>query len=313
MIIFMLKFLKSGFEKIKGAPSRTRSLIAGKIRQLFSGKIDEKTLEELEKVLYEADLGIECAASMTDEVRKFVRGKQSPSSEAILLCLRDCAMDILNVPPKRKMADLKESPLVILVTGVNGSGKTTSIAKLALRFQSEGKKVLLAAADTFRAAATEQLTIWAESIGVQIIKGQSGSDPAAVVHDALTAAKARGYDVVLIDTAGRLQNKTELMQELAKLRKVASRVVENAPHETWLVVDATTGQNALDQAATFDSFTPLSGLIATKLDGSAKGGILLAIYKKLGIPILWVGTGEGKEDLMPFDAKSYVDGLFDIG
>jgi fused signal recognition particle receptor len=308
----MLNFLKTGFEKIKSALSRTRSLIAGKIRQLFSGKIDEKTLEELEKVLYEADLGVECAASMTDEVRKFVRGKDAPSSEEILLCLRDYAMRALDTPPKRKGV-VSKGPLVILITGVNGSGKTTSIAKLARHFKNEGKKVLLAAADTFRAAAIEQLAIWAERVGVEIIKGQSGSDPAAIVHDALSAATARGYDIVLIDTAGRLQNKTELMQELAKIRKVASRAIEDAPHETWLVVDATTGQNALDQASVFDSFTPLTGLIATKLDGSAKGGILLAIYKKLGIPILWVGTGEGKDDLMPFDIKSYVDGLFDIG
>lgn len=307
----MLNFLKSGFEKIKGALSRTHSFIAGKVRQLFSGKIDEKTLEELEKTLYEADLGVDCAVAMANEVRKLVRVKDSPSSEEILLCLHDYAMCTLGAPPKRKGIEPK-GPLVILVTGVNGSGKTTSIAKLARHFKSEGKKVLLAAADTFRAAAIEQLAIWAERVGVEIIKGQSGGDPAAIVHDALMAANARGYDIVLIDTAGRLQNKTELMQELAKIRKIAGRAIENAPHETWLIVDTTTGQNALDQASVFDSFTPLTGLIATKLDGSAKGGILLAIYQKLGIPILWVGTGEGKDDLMPFDANSYVDGLFGV-
>jgi len=309
----MLKFLRSGFEKIKNALTRTRSIIAGKIRQLFSGKIDETTLDELEKVLYEADLGTVCAADMTEEVRRFLRSHKEASSEEILGCLRDFSLRTLSIPPQKTGSVQKAGePLVILVTGVNGSGKTTSIAKLANLFQKEGKRVLLAAGDTFRAAAIEQLAIWAERIGVELVKGQSGSDPAAVVFDALAAAKARNCDVVLIDTAGRLQNKTELMQELAKIRRVADKAIAGSPHETWLVIDATTGQNAIDQATIFDSFTPLTGLIVTKLDGSAKGGILLAVYRKLSVPILWVGTGEAEEDLMPFDAQSYVDGLFDL-
>ncbi len=309
----MLKFLKSGFEKIKSALTRTRSIIAGKIRHLFTGKIDEATLDELEKILYEADLGTACANDMTQEVRRFIRSHKEASSEEILGCLRDFSLSILTVPPQKRGSEPKSSePRVILITGVNGSGKTTSIAKLAHLFQKEGKRVLLAAADTFRAAAIEQLAIWSERVGVDLVKGQSGSDPAAIVFDAVTAAKARNCDVVLIDTAGRLQNKTELMQELAKIHRVADKAIPGSPHETWLVIDATTGQNAIDQATIFASFTPLTGLIVTKLDGSAKGGILLAIYRKLGVPILWVGTGEGQEDLMPFDAQTYVDGLFDL-
>ncbi len=308
----MFGFLKSGFQKIKSALSRTRSLISGKIRQLFSVAVDENTLEALEKILYEADLGTECAADMTEEVRKFLRGNKDATSEEIINCLRNYAMKILSAPAKRQGGETKPGePRVILITGVNGSGKTTSIAKLASFYRKEKHKVLLAAADTFRAAAIEQLEIWAERIGVTLIKGQSGSDPAAVVFDALTAAQARGCDTVFIDTAGRLQNKTELMQELAKIRKVTDRAIHGAPHETWLVIDATTGQNAVDQAITFDSFTPLTGLIVTKLDGSAKGGILLSVYRKLGVPILWVGTGEKEDDLMPFDAEAYVEGLFE--
>lgn len=309
----MLGFLRSGFDKIKGALTRTRSLLAGKIRQLFSGKIDEATLDQLEKILYEADLGTDSAVEMTDAVRRFLRSNKDAGSEEILVCLREYALKLLSEPPKLTGIAVKEGqPKIILITGVNGSGKTTSIAKLARNYKKEGKKVLLAAADTFRAAAIEQLTIWADRVGVDLVKGQSGSDPAAIVFDALAAAKARHCDMVLIDTAGRLQNKTELMQELSKIRKVAGKAIEEAPHETWLVIDATTGQNALDQAVVFHSFTPLSGLIVTKLDGSAKGGIVLAIYRKLGVPILWVGTGEGEDDLMPFDAKSYVEALFDL-
>ncbi|MBS3903713.1 MAG: signal recognition particle-docking protein FtsY [Simkania sp.] len=309
----MLGFLKSGFDKIKNALAKTRSLLAKKIQQLFSGKIDESTLEELEKILYEADLGTETAVDMTEIVRRFLRSHKEASSEAILSCLRDYALKLLNEPPK-VLAPIPKpgEPRVILITGVNGSGKTTSIAKLARLFKKQGNVVLLAAADTFRAAAIEQLSIWAERIKVDLVKGQSGSDPAAVVFDALAAAKARHCDIVFIDTAGRLQNKTELMQELGKIQRVASKTIENAPHETWLVIDATTGQNALDQAIVFNSFTPLTGLIITKLDGSAKGGILLAIYRKLGVPILWVGIGEGDEDLTSFDPKHYVEALFDL-
>ena len=207
----------------------------------------------------------------------------------------------------------KTDPYVFLIVGVNGSGKTTSIAKLAKHFQSEGKKVLLAAGDTFRAAAIEQLATWAERLQMDIIKSKPGSDPSAVAFDALTAAKARGFDVVFIDTAGRLQNKTDLMQELEKIRRVCSKVVPTAPHETLLVLDATTGQNAIDQAKVFHAVTPLNGIVLAKLDGSAKGGIILSIYQDLGIPVRWVGTGEKADDLEPFDPIAYADSLFAIG
>ena len=203
------------------------------------------------------------------------------------------------------------SPRVLLIVGVNGSGKTTSIAKLARAYQSEGKKVLLAAGDTFRAAAIEQLSTWSERLGVDIIKSKPGADPSAVAFDALTAAQARDCDIVLIDTAGRLQNKVDLMQELEKIKRVCQKVIPSAPHETLLVLDATTGQNAIDQATLFHQVTPLSGIILAKLDGSAKGGIILSIYQKLKIPVLWVGTGEGPDDLEPFDPATYADSLFE--
>jgi fused signal recognition particle receptor len=200
---------------------------------------------------------------------------------------------------------------VMLIVGVNGSGKTTSLAKLAHLLHSAGKKVLIGAADTFRAAAIDQLELWAKRIGVDIVKHQSHSDPSAVAFDAISAAKARGAEAVLIDTAGRLHNKTDLMHELAKIRRVCDKVCPGAPHETLLVLDATTGQNAIDQANTFHQFTPLTGLILTKLDGTAKGGIVVAIQRQLGLPIKFIGTGEGIDDLQPFDPQQFVKALFE--
>ena len=251
--------------------------------------------------------------SFVDYVRAEL--KKNPTSEipAILDLFRKHALSLLEVPSRgRSSIPALGEPTVILVVGVNGSGKTTSIAKLASRFQSQGKKVLLAAADTFRAAAIEQLELWAQKLHIEIILSKPGADPSAVAFDALTAAKARGCDLVLIDTAGRLQNKTDLMKELEKIRRTCAKVIPTAPHQTLLVLDATMGENALDQAEAFDQFTPLSGMVLTKLDGSAKGGIVLSIYQRLGIPILWVGTGEGSEDLQPFDPDAYVEGLFGI-
>ncbi len=309
----MLGFLRSSYQKIKDALTRTRSLLGYRLRTLFGQPWKEETFEQLEQTFYEADLGAECATDMAEHVRSYLFSHPKASTNEILTSLKEYALKNLQSPPRvTPIVPPSGEPLVILIAGVNGSGKTTSIAKLAQHFQTKGKKVLLAAADTFRAAAIEQLAIWAGRIGVEIVKGQSGSDPAAIVFDAMTAAKARNCDLVLIDTAGRLQNKTDLMHELSKIRRVATKVSPTAPHETWLVLDATTGQNALDQAATFHSFTPLTGLIVTKLDGSAKGGIILAIYKKLGVPVRWIGLGEGIEDLMPFDPESYVNALFDL-
>jgi fused signal recognition particle receptor len=205
----------------------------------------------------------------------------------------------------------EDEPMVILIVGVNGNGKTTSVAKLAKFFQNNDKKVLIAAADTFRAAAIEQLEIWAKRLDIEIVKGNPGSDPASVAFDALTAGKARKSDIVIIDTAGRLHTKTNLMQELEKIRRTCKKVNPSSPHETLLVLDATTGQNAIDQAKTFNKFTPITGLILTKLDGSAKGGIVISIYRQLGIPVKFIGVGEGLDDLEPFQPESFVNALFD--
>lgn len=307
----MFKFLQSGYQKIKSALSKTRSALAGSLKRLFKNPLDEKTFEELEKILYEADLGSELAVDFTEAVRQFLKKFPQASFEEILDFLYKRALALLEAPPKTSVkTPAAQDPTVILIVGVNGSGKTTSIAKLAKSFKEEGKKVLLAAGDTFRAAAIEQLALHAARIGIDIVKGQPGSDPSAVAFDALTAGKARGSDIIIIDTAGRLQNKTDLMHELQKIGRICNKVIPGSPHETLLVIDATSGQNALDQAEIFHRFTPLSGIILAKLDGTAKGGIALAIYRKLGIPIQWVGTGETANDLMPFDAKTYAEALF---
>lgn len=309
----MLGFFQSSYQKIRQALTRTRSLFTYKLRNLLGKPWKEDTFEELEQTFYEADLGAACATEMAEHARQFLFSHPKASSQEILHSLEKYALGVFAKPAKILAKEPhKGDPLVILIAGVNGSGKTTSIAKLARHFHEEGLKVLVAAADTFRAAAIDQLAMWAERVGAEIVKGQPGADPAAVVFDALQAAKARETDVVLIDTAGRLQNKGELMKELQKIYQVSDKVIPGAPHETWLVLDATTGQNGLDQAETFHTVTPLSGLIVTKLDGSAKGGIILSIYNKLGVPIRWIGTGESADDLMPFNAEGYVKALFEI-
>lgn len=309
----MFNFLKNGYEKVKNALSKTRSALSSRIKALFGKPWNDETFEQLEQVLFEADLGTKCANSFVEHLRSRLRTHPTNDIQEILSIFHDQALSILNAAHsvEPKVPALGE-PYVFLIVGVNGSGKTTSIAKLAKRFQKEGKKVLLAAGDTFRAAAIEQLTTWADRLNLDIIKSLPGSDPSAVAFDAITAAKARGCDIVLIDTAGRLQNKTDLMKELEKVRRVCSKVVPTAPHETLLVLDATTGQNAVDQAQVFHEATPLNGIILAKLDGSAKGGIILSIYQQLGIPVRWVGTGEGADDLEAFDAQVYADSLFSI-
>ncbi len=303
----MFKFFKNSYQKIKKALSKTRSVLGTRIAALFGKPWDDSTFEELEQILYEADLGTAC-------VDDFLSLRLHPTNDIseILNKLKQRATAILEKPSKiAPKAPNPGEPLVILIIGVNGSGKTTSIAKIGLHLQQEGKKVLFGAGDTFRAAAIDQLTHWAEKIGADIVKSLPGSDPSAVAFDALTAAKARNSDVVLLDTAGRLQNKTDLMQELAKIKRICEKVQPGSPHETFLVLDATTGQNALDQAKVFHANIPLTGLILTKLDGSAKGGIILSIYKELGIPIRWIGVGEQAEDLIPFETQSYVEALLD--
>lgn len=308
----VFKFLKASYTTVKNALVKTGSLIGSRLRTLFQGKIDETTFDKLEELLYEADLGVQYAQELTAKVRESLRKDPSLDSEALIQKIREEILkSISSYSSDLKDVSSIQSPLVILIIGVNGNGKTTSVAKLARRYQVEGKKVLIAGADTFRAAAMEQLALWAERLGVEIVKGNAKSDPASVAFDAVTAGKARGLDVVIVDTAGRLHTKTPLMQELAKIRRSCSKVSAESPHETLLVLDATTGQNAIDQAKTFHQFTPITGLILTKLDGTAKGGIVLAIQKQLGIPIKFIGVGEGMDDLQPFDAERFVNTLFE--
>jgi fused signal recognition particle receptor len=298
----MFKFLK----KIASPFTRIKSLLGQKIKNLFLGGYNEGACEHLEQLLYEADLGAELAASIVEDVKSFSRKNKTANSEEILAFVKERILSLFQTTPTRTTA----RPHIILVVGVNGSGKTTTLAKLAKQFVDQGKKVLIAAGDTFRAAAVEQLETWAIRVGADLIKAQPKGDPSAVAYDALQAALARKVDLVLIDTAGRLQNKTDLMHELAKIRRVIQKLIPDAPHETLLVLDATIGQNALDQANTFHQFTPITGIVLSKLDGTARGGIAVAVHKQLNIPILWAGLGEGAEDLIPFDAKEYVDALF---
>ncbi|HEX5034424.1 MAG TPA: signal recognition particle-docking protein FtsY, partial [bacterium] len=276
-----------------------------KLRTLFAKPLDDAALEKLEQLLIEADLGAATAAELTETVRKL---SKHHSPEELLPLLKTHLLSLF--PPTAPIP--LASPHVILLVGINGSGKTTTLAKLASHFRSQGKNVLIGAADTFRAAAVEQLELWAKKLDIPIVKSKPGSDPAAVAFDAITAARARHSDIVLIDTAGRLQTKTDLMHELAKVRKTCQKLLPDAPHETLLVCDATLGQNSLDQAKIFHHFTPLTGIILTKLDGSAKGGIAIALQKELAIPIRWIGLGESENDLAPFDPNSYLDGLLGL-
>lgn len=297
------------FKKIKSALSKTRSYLGSRLKALFGSPLTEEAYEKLEQILYEADIGSSITEDLIGDVKKFLRSHPEAKPDEIMAHMQSRAQEILSVAPK--VAPTYGYPQVILIVGINGSGKTTSIAKLASHFKKEGKKVLVAAADTFRAGAIDQLALWSEKLGIEIVKAQSGSDPSSVAFDALTAATKRGLDMVLIDTAGRLQNKTDLMQELEKIRRVCAKVVPGSPHEVLLVLDATTGQNGIEQARIFHQFTPLTGIILTKLDGSAKGGVVLPIYQEIGVPIEWVGVGEGADDLVPFDQKSYLSGLFE--
>jgi len=308
----VLNFLKTGYAKVKSALTKTGSLLGQKLRSLFQGKIDEETLEELEQLFYESDLGVKTAVELTERVKEIYRKDPSLEGEALIQEIRNEITQVLQ-PSSARLADIpkEKGPLVILVVGVNGNGKTTSVAKLAKRFQEAGNKVLVAAADTFRAAAVEQLDMWAKRIGADIVKGAPNCDPAAVAFDALSAGKARDVDVILIDTAGRLQTRTDLMQELQKIKRTCHKLIPNSPHETLLVLDATIGQNAVDQAKIFHQFTPVSGLILTKLDGSSKGGVVVSIQRELGIPVKFIGVGEGVEDFEPFDPESFASALLD--
>ncbi len=276
---------------------------------IFNGfsQLDDDFYEELEESLVMADLGAETTLEAVEELKRRCKAEKIKDIEGARQCMRDILAEYLTTGDLS--VDLSSTPAIVLFIGVNGVGKTTSIGKLAARWKREGKKVLLCAGDTFRAAAAEQLTIWADRAGVDIIKQHEGADPAAVVYDALSAAKARHADVVLVDTAGRLQNKANLMNELNKISRVIDRECPSSSRETLLVLDATTGQNGLIQAKEFSKAAGVSGIVLTKLDGTAKGGIVIAIAKELGVPVKFAGVGEGVDDLQPFDAAEFTQAL----
>ncbi|MBQ4362368.1 MAG: signal recognition particle-docking protein FtsY [Oscillospiraceae bacterium] len=298
------------FEKIAEGIRRTRDSILGRLTSLFNSftKIDEEFFESLEETLIMCDIGAQTSVEICDELRKKVKEKGITDPKLITTELTDIITDMLG--EDTKIAD-DTKPVIILVIGVNGAGKTTSIGKLAARYVKDGKKVIVAAADTFRAAAIEQLEVWVDRAGAEIVKHAEGSDPAAVVFDAITAAKARGADVLICDTAGRLHNKKNLMDELRKINRICKQQAEGASVETLLVLDATTGQNAVNQARLFSEVADITGIILTKLDGTAKGGIIISIHRELGIPVKLVGVGEKVDDLMDFNAADYAHALFE--
>ncbi len=299
---------RSLFGKIKKGLAKTRGVFSGVATLLrLKGRVDQRYLDELEKQLYLADVGTAATLGIVEKVRQSFLDKEITGDVAVFVKgqLRDLlsgGSDGLHYSPA--------GPTVVMVAGINGSGKTTSIAKLARRCQEEGKKVMLAACDTFRAAAVEQLTIWSQRLGCEIVKGQHGSDPASVAHDACDKAKARGFDVLIVDTAGRLHTQAHLMRELEKIHRVVSKQIPGAPHEVLLVLDATTGQNAIIQAEQFTKAIQCTGIILAKLDGTAKGGAIFGIKQKLNLPVKFVGVGEQLDDLEPFDPDAYVEALF---
>ena len=302
-------FGKKEKDKMKDGLEKTRTGFWGNIMNTLTGsKIDDDLYDELEEQLILADVGGEVAIKLVDKLRDRVNEKGLKTGEQASDELRDLIADEMR--PEAEM-QLDGRPAVILVIGVNGVGKTTSIAKLADFYTRQGKKVMLAAGDTFRAAAAEQLQIWGERAGCEVIRHEEGADPAAVVFDAVKAAIARNVDVLFIDTAGRLHNKTNLMNELEKVHRIIKREIPEAPHETFLVLDATTGQNAINQAKVFMETANVTGVVLTKLDGTAKGGVVIAIKEELGLPVKWIGVGEGIMDFRPFEADKFVDALFD--
>ncbi|MEK6325199.1 MAG: signal recognition particle-docking protein FtsY [Acidobacteriota bacterium] len=308
-------------EKFKDAVASTRENLADRIDSVIGGRreIDANVLDELEEVLIGADIGAQTSLGIIEKARQQVNRKQLSDADELKRLIKSELREILDTAERNRphgtVASETEVPLeirpyIIMVVGVNGVGKTTTIGKLAHRIKSEGNEVLICAADTFRAAANDQLAIWAERSGVPLIQQKPGTDPSAVLFDSIHAAKARNVDVLIIDTAGRLHTKTKLMLELEKMRRIAGREVEGAPHEVLLIMDAVTGQNGLEQARQFTKAVPVTGLVLTKLDGTAKGGIVIAIAKELGIPIRYVGVGEQMNDLIEFSPDAYVNGLF---
>jgi fused signal recognition particle receptor len=301
-------------EKFKEGLTKTRDNFSGKVNDLVARyrKVDEDFFEELEEIMIQADVGFDTVMKLIEELKMEVKRRNIQDPQEVRSVISEKLVDIYNAGEEQssKLNIQEDGLTVILFVGVNGVGKTTTIGKLGYKFKNEGKKVLLAAGDTFRAGAIEQLEVWGERVGVDVIKQSEGSDPAAVMYDAIQAAKSRKTDILLCDTAGRLQNKVNLMKELEKVKRVIEKEIPGAPHEVILVLDATTGQNALIQAKTFKEVTNVSGIVLTKLDGTAKGGIVLAIRNELKIPVKFVGLGEKMDDLQEFEAEKYVYGLF---
>ncbi len=297
------------YSKFKQGLSRTRNVFSG-IVDLFTGnrRVDQAFLLQLEEQLLLADVGVQATGQIVERVRQAYLDREV--GEDVKLFVRQQLRDMLT-DPEGGIRFVANGPTVVMIAGVNGSGKTTSIAKLANRLKLDGKKVLVAACDTFRAAAVEQLTVWCERIGCDIVKQQQGSDPAAVAHDACERAKARGYDVLIVDTAGRLHTQTHLMRELEKIHRIVAKQIDGAPHEVFLVLDGTNGQNAIVQAEQFTKSVKCTGIIMTKLDGTAKGGAVFAIKNKVGLPVKYIGVGEGIDDLEVFDPDSFVAALFE--
>ena len=307
----MFGLFKTGFQKIKKALSKTGMFLKRELKALFAKPLDETTIENLEKVLFEADLGSGIVSDFISAVQTFHKHHPKATPNDYLKELQRCSQEILNTPP---LVSGSEPPIgyskVILIVGVNGAGKTTTLAKLAHLYKEEGEKVLIAAGDTFRAAAIEQLELWTNKIKVDLVKTHMGADSSGVLYDALMKGRSKEYSVILCDTAGRLESKTDLMHELEKLTRTCHKFDESAPHETYLIVDASLGQTALEQARIFHKFTPLTGIILTKIDGSAKGGIALSIYRELKIPIKFITFGETIDDIAPFNSEEYTKALF---
>jgi fused signal recognition particle receptor len=304
---------KTFFSKLKRGLFMTHTEIIEKVKESMTPDlpIDRSAIDGLEEGLLGADVGAELTGAIVDRLEQRIRDESIRSMDRLTAVLREETRALI---PQRQAQTIdidRAKPFFILVVGVNGTGKTTTIAKLAQRWKGEGKSVLLGAADTFRAAAIEQLQMWAERIGVEMVKHKAGSDPGAVAHDTVAAAKSRGTDIVIIDTAGRLHNKSHLMQELSKVRRVIEKELPGAPHETLLVIDGTTGQNGVNQAAAFLEAAKVTGMVVTKLDGTAKGGVILSIMRQFDIPVKFIGVGESADDLIPFDPNAYVDTLFE--
>ncbi|HET8676940.1 MAG TPA: signal recognition particle-docking protein FtsY [Blastocatellia bacterium] len=309
-------------DKFKQAVASTRENLAERIESVVGGRreIDAQVLDELEEALIGADIGVQTSLEIIEKARQQVARKQLNDVDELKRLIKSELREILDAAERNRkrgtVASETEVPLdikpyMVMIVGVNGVGKTTTIGKLAHRIKSEGNEVLICAADTFRAAANDQLAIWAERSGVPLVQQKPGTDPSAVLFDSITSARARNADVLIIDTAGRLHTKLNLMQELEKMRRIAGREIERAPHEVLLIIDAVTGQNGLEQARQFTRAVPVTGLVLTKLDGTAKGGIVIAIAKELGIPIRYVGVGEKMNDLIEFSPEAYINGLFD--